>query len=265
MRIDVGRVTLHCEVAGEGPPILLSHGVIENSASWADLVPFLTRHHLVVTYDARGRGRSTGDDLAFGYAELAADVEGLATQLGLERFYHAGHSMGARVALEHALAYPGRVRGLALISGRATAPDEAGTARLAELAELVQRQGSTAGVALWARPGEHVFEQVRAISAGNPRDGTVTALRVLIEMDDLTPQLGGVGVPTLAVVGDGDETYVASTRSMTHAIPTAKMQVLQGVGHFPNLEQPELLAELLSQHALSCWRDDERSAVSEVD
>ncbi len=257
MIVDLGPVALHYEMdggtaGGTGLPFVLSHGVIENAASWADVVPMLARHHRVVTYDARGRGTSTGDAWPFAYADLATDVECLAAHLGFDRLYHAGHSMGARVALEHALAYPGRVAGIALVSGRATRPDAAGRRRLADLAAQVERAGPGAGVALWAHPGEPVYDRAEAIAAANPKDGTVLALQTLVEMDDLLPELGRVHVPVLVVVGDRDESYVASAREMAGALPDATLHVLEGVGHFPNLECPELLATLLVAHAARC-------------
>lgn len=260
MIADLGPAALHYEVAGdatgEAPgaplPVVLSHGVIESAASWADVVPPLARHHRVVAYDARGRGASSGGDRPFAYADLANDVERLAAHLGLDRLYHAGHSMGARVALEHALAHPGRVGGIAVVSGRATEPDAAGRQRLADLAAQVEREGAAAGVALWAGPDEPVYARARAISAANPTEGTVRALQTLVEMDDLLPELGKVEVPVLVVVGDGDESYVASARAMADALPHATLRVLEGVGHFPNLECPEHLAALLAEHAAGC-------------
>lgn len=257
MTVDLGPATLRYEMAGGpagGTPltVVLSHGVIESAASWVDVAPMLARHHRVVMYDARGRGTSTGGDRPFTCADLATDVEGLATHLGLDRLYHAGHSMGSRVALEHALAHPGRVGGIAVVSGRATQPDAAGRRRLADLAAQVEREGPAAGVALWARPGEPAYARARAISAANPKEGTVQALQTLVDMDDLLPDLGRIHVPVLVVVGDGDESYVASAREMAEALPNATLRVLEGVGHFPNLECPELLATLLAEHAARC-------------
>lgn len=255
MILDLGPVALHYEVAGsavDALPVMLSHGVIESSVSWGRVVPVLCRQHRVVVYDARGRGHSTGPDRPFGYAELVADVEALATHAGIDRLYHAGHSMGARVALEHALTHPARVAGMALVSGRATAPGEAGGQRLANLAQRVDREGPSWGVTLWARPGQPAYAEARAISAANPRSGTVRALEALVAMDDLLPELGKIHVPVLIVVGDRDASYVASAREMAEALPNATVRVLEGVGHFPNLECPELLGELLVAHAAEC-------------
>jgi len=56
MKADLGDVTLRYEVAGEGPDLLLSHGVIENSSSWDDVLAPLAGLFRVTCYDARGRG-----------------------------------------------------------------------------------------------------------------------------------------------------------------------------------------------------------------
>ncbi|MDR0360898.1 MAG: alpha/beta hydrolase [bacterium] len=233
------------------PSLLLSHGVIESSDSWGAVVPHLSGRFSVLALDARGRGASPAPPRPFGYPELAADVEELAERRGLGHLFHAGHSMGGRVALEHALDHPGRVRAVAAVSARAEAPDEAGRRRLREQAERARRLGPDEAVGMWTQPEDAHYSRVREISARNSAEGTAMALEALASAEPLLPRLPGLRVPALLVVGDGDPSYVRSTRLMAEAIPEADVRILPGVGHFPNLECPELLAELLAEFLLA--------------
>jgi pimeloyl-ACP methyl ester carboxylesterase len=249
MKTDLGGVTLHYEVAGQGASLLLSHGVIENSASWEDVVGPLAGRFRVLTYDARGRGASSGGDAAFGYAELADDVEARARHLGLDSFIHVGHSMGGRVVLEHAVRYPQRIVGLVTISARAEAPSAAGKARLEALIESVRNDGSGAGVDMWTSPSDTYYSRARALSEANPVGGTMQALAALVAMDSFVPRLESIGAPALVVAGDRDVDYLHSAQVMAEKIPGASLEVLAGVGHFPNLECPDLLAMHIGRFA----------------
>jgi 3-oxoadipate enol-lactonase len=251
MRADLGSVTLHYEVAGpdtgDGPALLLSHGVIENASSFDDLVGLLSGTFRVIAYDARGRGESSGGEGPFGYAELADDVEALARHLGVDTFVHVGHSMGGRVVLEHAVRYPKRLGGLVVMSARAEAPSAAGRARLEALIEAVRATGSGAGVDMWTSPGDSYYQRAREISAANSVSGTIHALAALVAMDSFVPRLASISAPTLVIAGDRDVDYLQSAQLMAERMPGASLQELPGVGHFPNLECPELIAEHVSR------------------
>ena len=256
MKATLRDVTLHYEVSGEAvggrPDLLLSHGVIENAASFDDVVALLSDRFRVIAYDARGRGQSSGDDSAFGFAELAEDVEALTRHLGLDRFVHVGHSMGGRVVLEHAVRYPQRLAGVVVASARAEAPSAAGRARLEALIEAVRVRGSGAGVDMWTSPSDSYYERASALSAANSSAGTTLALAALVAMDSFVPRLGSIQLPTLVVAGDRDVDYLHSAELMAKEIPAASLRVLPDVGHFPNLQCPDLFASLIGGFAEEC-------------
>lgn len=120
MRIDAGGgVSLDGEQAGEGPAVVLLHGLTATRRYVVMGSRALERSgHRVVAYDARGHGRSTPapDRASYGYELLADDLEALLDQLGLVRVILAGASMGAHTAVRLALTRPHRVAGLALIT-----------------------------------------------------------------------------------------------------------------------------------------------------
>jgi 3-oxoadipate enol-lactonase len=113
------RPTVRGEIAGEGPPIVLCHGITATRRYVVHGSRALERAgHAVVSYDARAHGESdpAPDGQGYGYPELVADLESVvATTVGEGTFVLAGHSMGAHTAVAYALRHPERLAGLVLI------------------------------------------------------------------------------------------------------------------------------------------------------
>jgi 3-oxoadipate enol-lactonase len=119
LRIDAGGVELSGEQAGEGTPVVLLHGLTATRRYVVMGSRSLERSgHLVVSYDARGHGRSAPapEPGAYGYELLADDLVAVLDALALPRAVLAGASMGAHTALRLALTQPERVAGLVLIT-----------------------------------------------------------------------------------------------------------------------------------------------------
>jgi pimeloyl-ACP methyl ester carboxylesterase len=110
---------LRGEAAGEGPPVVLCHGITAARRYVLHGSNALARAgYTVITYDARGHGESdpapAGD--GYGYPRLVEDLERVVeAQVGDETFFLGGHSMGAHTAIAYALRNPQRLAGLALI------------------------------------------------------------------------------------------------------------------------------------------------------
>jgi pimeloyl-ACP methyl ester carboxylesterase len=123
--------TLRGEVAGEGPPVVLLHGLTATRRYVLHGSRALARAgHTVVAYDARGHGESdpAPPDGGYGYPELVEDLERvLAATVGERPYVLAGHSMGAHTAVAHALREPAGLAGLA-IAGPVYAGEVAGEA-----------------------------------------------------------------------------------------------------------------------------------------
>lgn len=113
------RPQIHGEVAGEGPAIVLCHGITATRRYVVHGSRALERAgHTVVSYDARGHGESdpAPDGQGYGYPELVGDLEAtVAATVGKERFVLAGHSMGAHTAVAYALRRPERLSGLVIV------------------------------------------------------------------------------------------------------------------------------------------------------
>lgn len=110
---------LQGEETGQGPPVVLCHGITATRRYVLHGSKALPRAgYRVVTYDARGHGESEPAPAGegYGYPELVADLERVVdSQVGEERFLLGGHSMGAHTAVAYALRHPQRLAGLVLI------------------------------------------------------------------------------------------------------------------------------------------------------
>lgn len=93
-------ISLHYEVDGSGPPVLLLAGMLSDSASWTPVVEPLAEHFTVLRPDNRTTGRTTPWDAPVSVKTMAKDASALMAHLGHDRFHVVGHSMGGRMALE---------------------------------------------------------------------------------------------------------------------------------------------------------------------
>jgi pimeloyl-ACP methyl ester carboxylesterase len=110
---------LRGEAEGEGAPVVLCHGITATRRYVLHGSRALARAgYRVVTYDARGHGESdpAPEGEGYGYPQLVEDLERIvAEQVGGERFFLGGHSMGAHAAVAYALRHPRRLAGLAVV------------------------------------------------------------------------------------------------------------------------------------------------------
>jgi pimeloyl-ACP methyl ester carboxylesterase len=244
------------EVTGEGPAVVLIHGFGLDMRMWDPQMEALAARFLVVRYDCRGFGSSGPLDPAVPYTH-AGDLVALLDHLDIGDAVLAGLSFGGRVALQTALAAPGRVRGLALLDAVLDGvPWDPESARaLDEVARRVQAGGVLAGREAWlahplfaaARERPDLAGALAAMVAGYPGQHWLgqdphRQTRPPIEV------LEGVAVPTLVAVGERD---VPSFREMSavlaRRIPGAAYHVVADAGHMINIEQPAAVNALLTR------------------
>lgn len=140
-------VSLHYEVNGDGPPLLLLAGMLSDSAAWAGFAPLLTDRFTVIRPDNRTTGRTVPWDAPADCGLMAADAIALMEHLGFERFHVGGHSLGGLLTLEIAHQVPERVASsTVLASGRVRSPR---TAAVFDALLAVRR--APQGEELWLR------------------------------------------------------------------------------------------------------------------
>lgn len=258
-------VTLSGEQVGEGPPIVLLHGLTATRRYVVMGSRALERAgHRMVAYDARGHGRSApaADRKAYDYERLAGDLAAVMDALEIERAVLAGASMGAHTAVRFALRHPKRVVALGLITPSFD-PELPGAAAFAGWDALARglREGGVEGFVeaydlhsvpdAWRETVEKVLRQ--RLAAHEHPAAVADALeavprsRPFERMDDLA----AIDVPTVVVASrdeadpshplDVGERYAA-------AIPIASL-VVEDRGHSPIAWQGGQLSKVLAELA----------------
>jgi len=105
---------LHYQSVGEGPPIILLHGLFGSGDNWGMIAKALAQNYQVITVDLRNHGRSPHHDSQT-YAEMADDLLALCNKLNLETIHLLGHSLGGKVAMQFATSYPERMQKLIVV------------------------------------------------------------------------------------------------------------------------------------------------------
>ena len=248
--LSLDDVTLHYEMRGKGPAVVLIHGWGVDLESWHFLFPDLADNYTVIRYDRRGYGKS---DRSPDVSLDPIDLCNLLDTLKIEQAVIIGHSQGGEVALRFALSFPERTRGLVLFGS--VAPDGFGLpwngpdALPAEMAQTAREKG---------------LDAFRAMFAGHPLGNgfieDTKGLEIMVKMfhdyearDLLDPKpsanatprphmerLTEISVPTLVITGDLEMPYFQIVSdALAYGISNAERVVVNGGGHSVMLQQPE--------------------------
>jgi pimeloyl-ACP methyl ester carboxylesterase len=266
-RIDIGGLELAYAEAGRGGrPLLLVHGfggAKEDFTGWLDRLAELGWH--AVAPDNRGHGDSDkpeGEE-AYELSVFADDTLAFADAMGFATFVILGHSMGGMFTQLVAVKNPERVEALVLMDThhgplRSIDPDiiELGivTARnegMDVVADVVRIMGENDPLATPAHRKyleEHPEREVQ--SDRNLRVCSpymyASVLGQMGTQQDRLDLLDDLTMPTLVIVGEQDLPFLKASDRMAEAIPGARLAVLPGGGHSPQLEAPDAWWEALS-------------------
>jgi 3-oxoadipate enol-lactonase len=234
---------------GAGVPVIFIHAFPLNQTMWDDQLAALHNHCRIITLDLRGFGQSDAPQGPYLMDQMAADVRGLMSVLGIDRAVLVGLSMGGYVSLAFYRNYPDSVRALVLADTRASADTHEARTRRLKSAERAEREGASViaedmiplllgRTTLESRPS--VVERVRTMIEANSPVGIAGAQRGMAERRDSTYILPGIDFPVLIIVGSEDTlTPVAEAEGLGNGIRGARIRVIEGAGHLSNLEQPE--------------------------
>src|SRR5215212_6350139 len=103
-------------LAGEGPPLLLLHGITSSSQTWEAVLPLLAEHHTVIAPDLLGHGSSAKPRGDYSLGAYASGVRDLIAALGYDHATVVGHSLGGGIAMQMAYQFPQRVDRLVLVN-----------------------------------------------------------------------------------------------------------------------------------------------------
>jgi pimeloyl-ACP methyl ester carboxylesterase len=239
-------VKIYYEVHGKGDvTLILSHGYSATSGMWKDQVSAFRDHYRIIVWDMRGHGLSDSPDDATLYSEVHTieDMSAILDECGVTQAVVGGLSLGGYMSLAFNLTFPARVAALMLFDtgpGYKKDSARAGWNQMAgDRALAFEKEG------FGALGGG---KEVRIASHSSAQGLAHAARGMLSQVDDrVIKSLPFIEVPTLVLVGDDDEAFIAPTDYMAFKIPDAKKITIQGAGHASNIDQPQNFNDAVQQ------------------
>ena len=271
---------------GEGRPVVLLHGLASTCRIWDLTAPILARDFAVIAVDQRGHGDSGKPEHGYDFASVGQDVAALLEGRGIQRPVLVGHSWGADIALELAVARPGMLQGIVFVDGGTIdasaryetlddaltqmAPPDFSGVTADQFLDRVRSGGQWATlIAQHGAPAEEIilanFEtrDDGTLRAKLSRDNHLRIIRALWEHHprEIYPH---VSCPVLMMPArqqanpDAYERTLARSESIAAAeslLPNSKTVWLENSIHDVPVQRPELVAEIIREHILAGFFD----------
>jgi len=259
------------ERAGTGsPPLVFVHGFACSHADWRPQIDHFAATQTVVACDLRGHGATPGDPAECSIETYGADVAALLVELDLRGAVLIGHSMGCRVVLQAALDAPERVAGVVLVDGSRIGMGDPETA-----GRVMREQIRATGYGAFAR---RLFEEMflpssgvmlktsiveRALELPAPIGTALFPRMITWDAANMERALSTLAAPLLVIqctnvnaqrvrVGLSPDESTPWLDLVKRLAPSTRFEILAGLGHFPQLEAPEQVNQLLGDFAAVC-------------
>jgi pimeloyl-ACP methyl ester carboxylesterase len=265
-------VTLHGResgylVGGDGPVLLLIHGMAGTCENWREVIALLARRHTVIAPDLPGHGLSAGGSGDYSLGNLAAGLRDLLLVLGHERATILGHSLGGGIAMQFSYQFPEMVERLVLVSSGGLGLEVSPVLRAAALpgadlfiaatATTGQKIGGAIGRGLLKvgmKPAADVAEVARGygtLAEPGRRKAFLATLRSVVGIEGQRVSAAdrfylAEEVPVLIIWGARDPIIPVGHGEEAHRVlPGSRLEIFDGVGHLPQVEQPSRFITVL--------------------
>ena len=272
MTFELRHVTIHghdvrYRLAGEGPALLLIHGIAGSSAAWREVMPALAERHTVIAPDLLGLGHSAKPRGDYSLGASASGMRDLLGALGVEQASIVGQSFGGGVALQLAYQHPECCERLVLVDSGGLGREVSWMLRFMTLPgseylmpllfpSFVREKGNQLSRELHRRGLRmgrvaEMWNAYASLTESDNRPAFVRTLRGVIDAGGQTVSASdrlylAAQLPTLIVWGEQDTIIpVAHAYAAHEAIPHSRLEVIAEAGHFPHVETPERFLEIL--------------------
>jgi pimeloyl-ACP methyl ester carboxylesterase len=257
-------------LAGEGPVILLIHGITSSSETWRSVLDLLAERHTVLAPDLMGHGQSAKPRGDYSMGAYASGLRDLLVALEIESATFVGHSLGGGVAMQMAYQFPERCERLVLVSSGGLGPEVSPLLRAASLPgselaiPLLTKTGVLSAVRgvngligrLGLRPGTDLQEIARgwaSLADADAMGAFVQTLRASIDPGGQRVDardrlyLASEG-PTMIIWGGRDRIIPPHHGQEAHElIDGSRLELFPSAGHFPHLDEPVRFATVLRE------------------
>ena len=259
---------IHVRDIGQGPAIVMTHGLAGQMRNFAAVVEQLRASHRIVLIDRPGSGHSPGrgDD---SLTDQAGIVAGLIDALGLDRPLIVGHSLGGAVSMALALNHADKIAGLALIAPLTQVQEEVPAAFRGLVIEkpavrtivantlaipMMRLNSARSRVTLFAPEPVHPAFDIDYGGAmlARPRAFYASSSELVAVNDALAPlvaRYGEIALPVRILFGEGDQVLAASIHGTRTAgeIRGAQCTILPGAGHMLPVTAPARVAAFIAE------------------
>ena len=246
-QILINNLEANFKIAGQGPAVLVLHGWGASSDSWIKFQKALKDKKVVIP-DLPGFGKSKTPLTPWSVDDYVSWLENFINLENIRDFVLLGHSFGGRVSIRFAAKHPEKINSLILCSsaGIKTKPD---------LKTKIIHYGAKIGNAFFTPKflarfkdrGKNIFYSFLRHKDYIKANETMKKTIKKILDQDLLPDLSKIKTKTLIIWGDNDRMVPVKLASVfNEKIENSKLIILPGIGHSPNLETPDKLANIVS-------------------
>jgi 3-oxoadipate enol-lactonase len=247
MKANIGGIDVNYEVTGQGPWLTLSNSLAANLEMWDAQLALLNQHFTVLRYDTRGHGKTQGTEGPYTLEQLADDIHGLLTHLGVARTHWIGLSLGGMIGQVLAIRHPHILDHVVIADSTGKGAPNAVTmwgeratlARTQGLAPLVQPTLTRWFTDPFRENHPDVMARIGhmiANTSSNGYAGCCAAISTINTHDGLQK----LHHPALVIVGEQDQGTPPAMSEQIHAHwPKSQYVVLKDAAHLSNIEQAE--------------------------
>jgi pimeloyl-ACP methyl ester carboxylesterase len=261
-------VTFH--KMGEGPPVLLVHGITSSSRTWKSVMPRLAEKFTVIAPDLLGHGRSAKPQGDYSLGAYASGMRDLLVALDVDKVNVVGHSLGGGIAMQFAYQFPEKISRLVLVDTGGIGREVNPALRAAALpgAEYVlpllftptlhdaglKVRNFLAGIGLHGSADvEGVAEGFASLTEADARRAFVNTVRSVIDPTGQRVSAADrlyltADIPSLIVWGDRDRIIPVSHADLAHELmPGSRLEIFPGAGHFPFNDDPDRFIRIFDE------------------
>ncbi len=259
-------VTFH--MMGDGPPILLVHGITSSSRTWKRVMPRLAETHTVIAPDLLGHGQSAKPPGDYSLGAYASGIRDLLVALEIPRSTVVGHSLGGGIAMQFAYQFPERVGRMVLVDSGGIGREVSPILRAAALpgAEFVLpvmfsptlHDGALKVRSLLGRIGLQPNADIEGVSEGFASLTEADARRAFLHTVRSVIDTGGqrvsaedrlylaADVPSMIIWGENDRLIpVSHAHKAQEMLPDSRLEIFSDAGHFPFNDHPDRFVDLM--------------------
>ncbi len=254
-KILANGINLNVQKIGEGPALILIHGLASSMGLWAMLDQAKLEGHTIISYDLRGHGASERPAGAHTLSKHVADLSGLMDVLGIDKADLIGHSLGGMIALELAATMPDKVRSLTLVSSAVAFPqptrdalfEMASSASFGGMNAIVDKLVSLSFSAAFQESNPKVVQTIRHGIKSSDAASIAAACRMVAKID-LQSRLALIKCPTEIIVGEQDELSSPALSGALHSgISGSSLHLIADCGHAAPVEQPTAVTGYIAE------------------